>query len=39
MDKEATVIRVLGHTAEVVIESLGFKLVAQIKKTNLIEKL
>jgi transcription antitermination factor NusG len=36
MDKEARVIRVLGHEAEVVIESLGYKLVAKIEKTNLI---
>jgi len=35
MDKEATVRRVLHHTAEVVIESLGYKLVAQIEKSKL----
>ncbi len=36
MDKEATVQRVLHQTVEVLIESLGYKLVAQIEKTNLI---
>lgn len=36
MDKEATVQRVLHQTVEVIIESLGYKLVAQIEKTNLI---
>jgi transcription antitermination factor NusG len=36
MDKEATIQRVLHQTVEVVIESLGYKLVAQIEKTNLI---
>ena len=35
MDKEAVVQRVLHHTVEVVIESLGYKLVAQIEKSNL----
>jgi transcription antitermination factor NusG len=35
MDKEATVIRVLHHAAEVVIESLGYRLVAQIEKNRL----
>ena len=35
MDKEATVRRVLHQTAEVVIESLGYKLVAQIEKSKL----
>lgn len=36
MDKEAVIQRVLHHTVEVVIESLGYKLVAQIEKTNLV---
>jgi transcription antitermination factor NusG len=35
MDKEATVLRVLHQAAEVVIESLGYKLVAQIDKHRL----
>ena len=35
MDKEATVVRVLHQAAEVVIESLGYKLVAQIEKSRL----
>jgi transcription antitermination factor NusG len=35
MDKEATVQRVLHQTVEVVIESLGYKLVAMINKSNL----
>ena len=34
MDKEATVLKVKGRQVEVVIESLGFKLVASIEKTN-----
>jgi transcription antitermination factor NusG len=34
MDKEATVNRVLHQTVEVIIESLGYKLVAQIDKAN-----
>lgn len=34
MDKEATVRRVLHQSVEVVIESLGYKLVAQVDKTN-----
>lgn len=38
MDREATVLRVLHHTVEVVIESLGYKLVAQVEKKNLIPK-
>jgi transcription antitermination factor NusG len=36
MDKEAKVQRVLHQTVEVVIESLGYKLVAQIDKSNLV---
>jgi transcription antitermination factor NusG len=36
MDKEAVVQRVMHHTVEVVIESLGYKLVAKLEKTNLI---
>lgn len=36
MDKEATVQRVLHQTVEVMIESLGYKLVAQIDKSNLV---
>ena len=36
MDKEAVVQRVLHQTVEVVIESLGYKLVAQIDKSNLV---
>jgi len=36
MDKEAVVQRVLHQTVEVVIESLGYKLVAQIEKSNLV---
>jgi transcription antitermination factor NusG len=36
MDKEAIVQRVLHQTVEVVIESLGYKLVAQIDKSNLV---
>ena len=36
MDKEATIQRVLHQTVEVVIESLGYKLVAQIEKNNLV---
>lgn len=36
MDKEAMVQRVLHQTVEVVIESLGYKLVAQIEKSNLV---
>ena len=35
MDKEATVQRVLGNRVEVLIESLGYKLVAYVQKTNL----
>jgi hypothetical protein len=36
MDKEAKVMRVLHHTVEVVIETLGYKLVAQVEKSNLL---
>jgi transcription antitermination factor NusG len=36
MDKEAMIQRVLHQTVEVVIESLGYKLVAQIDKSNLV---
>ncbi len=36
MDKEATVIRVLKHTVELVIETLGYKMIAQIEKKNLL---
>jgi transcription antitermination factor NusG len=36
MDKEATIQRVLHQTVEVVIESLGYRLVAQIDKSNLV---
>ena len=36
MDKEATVRRVLHQTVEVVIESLGYKLVAQVEKNKLL---
>jgi transcription antitermination factor NusG len=36
MDKEATVLRVLHQTVEVVIESLGYKLVAQVDKGKLV---
>ena len=35
MDTEATVQRVLNNKVEVVIESLGYRLVAYINKTNL----
>lgn len=35
MDTEATVQRVLNNQVEVVIESLGYRLVAYINKTNL----
>jgi transcription antitermination factor NusG len=35
MDKEAVVQRVLHRTVEVVIESLGYKLVAMVSKSNL----
>ncbi len=35
MDKEAIVQRVLHRTVEVVIESLGYKLVAMVNKSNL----
>jgi transcription antitermination factor NusG len=35
MGKEATVLRVLHQAAEVVIQSLGYKLVAQIEKSRL----
>jgi len=34
MDKTATVQRVLPHTVEVVIESLGYKLVAKVDKSK-----
>jgi transcription antitermination factor NusG len=34
MDKEAKVIKVNGRYVEVVIETMGFKLVATVKKTN-----
>jgi transcription antitermination factor NusG len=36
MDKEAVVKRVLGNRVEVVIESLGYRLVAQVDRSNLI---
>jgi transcription antitermination factor NusG len=36
MDKEAKVRRVLHQTVEVVIETLGYKLVAQVEKSNLL---
>jgi transcription antitermination factor NusG len=36
MDKQATVIRVLKHTVELVIETLGYKMIAQIEKKNLL---
>jgi transcription antitermination factor NusG len=35
MDKEATVQRVLNNKVEVLIESLGYRLVAYVDKTNL----
>ena len=38
MDKEATVQRVLNKHVEVLVESLGYKLIAHIEKTNLIPK-
>jgi transcription antitermination factor NusG len=34
MDKEARVLKVNGTYVEVVIETMGFKLVATVKKTN-----
>ena len=36
MDKEATVKKVMKNRVEVVIESLGYKLVAYIEKSNLL---
>lgn len=36
MDREAVVKRVMKNTVEVVIESLGYKLVAQVDKKNVI---
>lgn len=36
MDKEAKVSRVLHHTVEVVIETLGYRLVAKVDRANLI---
>ena len=36
MDREATVRRVLHQTVEVLIESLGYKLVAQVDKGKLV---
>jgi transcription antitermination factor NusG len=36
MDKEATVKEVMRNKVEVEIESLGYKLVARLKKSNLI---
>jgi len=35
MEKEATVLRVLHSSVEVIIESLGYRLIAQVDKTNL----
>lgn len=35
MDKEARILRVRGSRVEVVIESMGYKLVANIKKSNI----
>ena len=35
MDREARVIRVKGNQVEVLIESLGFKLVANVEKSNI----
>ena len=35
MDKEATVQRVLGNRVEVLIESLGYRLVAYVEKKNI----
>jgi transcription antitermination factor NusG len=35
MDKEATIQRVLNNKVEVLIESLGYRLVAYIDKSNL----
>jgi transcription antitermination factor NusG len=35
MDKEATVLKVKGRQVEVVIESLGFRLVASIERANI----
>jgi ribosomal protein L24 len=36
MDREATVQRIMHKTVEVVIESLGYKLVAQVDKDKLV---
>ena len=35
MDKEARVVKVKGNQVEVVIESLGYRLVASIEKSNI----
>ena len=36
MDKEATVSRILQQTVEVVIETLGYRLVAKVDRSNLV---
>jgi transcription antitermination factor NusG len=36
MDKEATVIRVLKHSVELSIETLGYKMIAKIHKKNIL---
>jgi hypothetical protein len=38
MEREAVVKRILNKHVEVVVESLGYKLVAYIEKNNLIPK-
>jgi hypothetical protein len=35
MDKEATVLKVRGNKVQVVIESIGYSLVAFVDKTNI----
>jgi hypothetical protein len=35
MDKKAKVLRTLGNRVEVAIESLGYKLVAYVKKKDI----
>lgn len=35
MDREATVLKVKGNQVEVVIESLGYKLVANVERSNI----
>jgi hypothetical protein len=36
MDREATVQRIMHKTVEVLIESLGYKLVAQVDKDKIV---